>query len=41
MKWWMKVWALVVALAALLMCLQDFFNANEVTPKEAEYEVSE
>ena len=41
MKTFVKLWAFLVAVAALLMTLQDFHNANEVTPKEAEYEVSE
>lgn len=41
MKTFVKLWAFLVAVAALLMTLQDFYNANNVTPKEAEYEVSE
>lgn len=41
MKTFVKLWAFLVAVAALLMTLQDFYNANDVTPKDEEYEVSE
>lgn len=41
MKTFVKLWAFLVALAGLLMTLQDFYNANEVTHKEDVYEVSE
>ena len=33
MKMFFKLWALLVAVAALLMTLQDFYDANEVVPK--------
>jgi hypothetical protein len=36
MKTFYKLWGLLVALAALLMTLQDYYNANEVKPKKTE-----
>ena len=33
MKIFFKLWAFLVAVAALLMTLQDFYDANEVVPK--------
>lgn len=36
MKTFFKLWAFLVAVAALLMTLQDFYNANDVTPKKTE-----
>ena len=38
MKWLIKVWAFLVALAALLMCVQDFYQAEEEPIELEQYE---
>lgn len=37
----MKVWAFLLALAGLLLCLQDYYNAYDVNPKKEIYEVEQ